>query len=174
LAAPAQTNRASLEVYLSTSWEPDAEYVDGVIEERPKGEWNHAEWQAAVLEFFRKRRKEWNIRIAPELRVQVSPHTFRVPDVTVLDRSQPIEQIITHPPIAVIEILSPEDSVSRMLKKLREYQQMGIQTILILDPGTEEHYRFSAFGLTPLVETAFDLPGSSCRFDLDEIKKLLD
>lgn len=61
-----------------------------------------------------------------------------------------------------------------MLKKLREYQQMGIQTILILDPAGEEHYRFSAFGLTPLTETAFDLPGSSCRFDLEGIKKLLD
>jgi Uma2 family endonuclease len=174
MAAPAQTNRVPLDVYLRTSWEPDAEYVDGVIEERPMGEWNHADWQAAVVEFFRNRRAEWNIRVAPELRVQVSPDKFRVPDVTILDRNQPVEQIITHPPIAVIEILSPEDSVSRMLKKLREYQQMGIQTILVLNPGGEDHYRFSAFGLTPLQETAFELPGSSCRFDLEEIKKLLD
>jgi len=74
----------------------------------------------------------------------------------------------------VIEILSPEDSLPRMLKKLREYEQMGIQTILILNPNGDEHYRFSAFGLTPLKETAFDLPGSACRFDLDEVKKLLD
>ena len=174
MAAPAPTNRVPLEVYLNTSWEPDAEYVDGVIEERPRGAWNHADWQAAVVEFFRKRRTEWNIRVAPELRVQIGPDKFRVPDVTVLDRNQPIEQIITHPPIAFIEILSPEDSVSRMLKKLREYQHMGIQTILILDPASEEHYRFSAFGLSPLTEAAFDLSGSSCRFDLDEIKKLLD
>jgi Uma2 family endonuclease len=174
LAAPAQTNRVPLEVYLSTSWEPDAEYVDGVIEERPMGEYDHSSWQHGIELWFAQHAKEWNIRVRPELRVQVSPHKFRVPDVTILDRNQPIEQIITHPPIAVIEILSPEDSVSRMLKKLREYQQMGIQTILILDPGTEEHYRFSAFGLTPLAETTFDLPGSSCRFDLDEIKKLLD
>ena len=174
MADPPPTNRVPLEVYLTTSWEPDAEYVDGVIEERPMGEWNHADWQAAVLEYFRKRRAEWNIRVAPELRVQVSASSFRVPDVTVLDRNQPVEQIISRPPIAVIEILSPEDAIARMLKKLREYQQMGIQTILILDPAGEEHYRFSAFGLTPLTETAFDLPGSSCRFDLEGIKKLLD
>lgn len=174
MAAPPPTNRVPLEVYLTTSWEPDAEYVDGVIEERPMGEWNHADWQAAVLEYFRKRRAEWNIRVAAELRVQVSASSFRVPDVTVLDRNQPVEQIISRPPIAVIEILSPEDAIARMLKKLREYQQMGIQTILILDPAGEEHYRFSAFGLTPLTETAFDLPGSSCRFDLEGIKKLLD
>jgi len=163
-----------LQVYLSTSWEPDAEYVNGVIEKRPTGDWSHADWQAAVVEYFRRNRTEWKIRVAPELRVQVSQDNFRVPDVTILDRNQPVEQIITRPPVAVIEILSPEDSLSRMLIKLREYEQMGIQTILVLNPGGDEHYRFSAFGLTPLKETAFDLPGSSARFDLDEIKKLLD
>ncbi len=174
MAAPAQTNRVPLDVYLRTAWEPDAEYVDGVIEERPMGEWSHADWQAAVLEFFRNRRKEWNIRVAPELRVQVTPGNFRVPDVTILDRNLPVEQIITHPPVAVIEILSPEDTLPKMLKKLREYEQMGIPTILVLDPGSDEHYRFSKFGLIPLENTAFDLAGSSCRFDLEEIKKLLD
>ena len=174
MAAPAQTNRVPLEVYLSSSWEPDAEYVDGVIEERPMGEWSHADWQAAVVEYFRKHRKEWNIRVAPELRVQVKPDNFRVPDITILDRRQPVEQVITRPPFAVIEILSPEDSLPRMLKKLREYEQMGIQTILVLNPNGDDHYRFSAFGLTPLKETAFDLPGSSARFDLDGIKNLLD
>lgn len=46
------------------------------------------------------------------LRIQVSPSRFRVPDVTILDLSLPIEQIITHPPIAVIEILSPEDAIA--------------------------------------------------------------
>lgn len=174
MAAPAPSNRVPLDVYLRTAWEPDAEYVDGVIEERPVGEWSHVDWQAAVVEFFRSRRKEWNIRVAPELRVQVTPNKFRVPDVSILDRSRPIEQIITHPPIAVIEILSPEDTFPRMLKKLQEYEQMGIQSILVLDPGADTHYRFSKFGLVPFDQPAFDLPGSACRFDLDEIKKLLD
>ena len=174
MAAPAPTNRVPLEVYLNTSWEPDAEYVDGVIEERPMGEYDHSSWQHAIELWFAQHAKEWNIRVRPELRVQVSPYKFRVPDVTVLDRNQAIEQIITRPPIAVIEILSPEDAISRMLQKLREYQQMGIQTILILDPASEEHYRFSAFGMTPLTERVFELPGSSCRFDLEEVKKLLD
>jgi Uma2 family endonuclease len=174
MAAPAQTTRVPLEVYLNTSWEPDAEYVDGVIEERPMGQYDHSSWQHAIELWFAQNAKRWGIRVRPELRVQVSPTNCRVPDVTILDRHLPVEQIITHPPIAVIEILSPEDSLSRMLTKLREYEQMGIQTILVLNPGGEDHYRFSAFGLTPLKETAFDLPGSACRFDLDEIKKLLD
>jgi Uma2 family endonuclease len=169
-AAPQLT---PLEVYLSSSFEPDADFVDGLIEERPMGEWTHANWQAAILEFFRTRRKEWNIRAAAELRVQVSPNNFRVPDVAVLDRVPPIEEIITHPPIAVFEILSPDDTLARMMNKLSDYETMGIQTILVLDPKGK-HYRFRNSALEPLTEPAFDLPGSACRFDLAEIEKLLD
>ena len=173
MAATAEVMRVPVEVYLSSSYEPDAEYVGGVIEERPMGEWNHADWQAAILEFFRSRRHEWNVRAAAELRVQVSAGNFRVPDVTVTDRNLPVEQVITHPPIAVFEILSPEDSLSRMMTKLGEYEQMGIRTILVLDPSGR-NFRYSGGKLEPLPAEPFDLPGSICRFDLAEIVKLLD
>jgi len=173
MAATAEAMRVPVEVYLNSSYEPDAEYVDGVIEERPMGEWNHADWQAAILEFFRSRRHEWNVRAAAELRIQVSAGNFRVPDVTILDRNLPVEQVITHPPIAVFEILSPEDTLSRMMTKLGEYERMGIQTILVLDPNGK-NYRYSGGRLEPLATEPFDLPGSICRFDLAEIEKLLD
>jgi len=107
------------------------------------------------------------------LRVQVSRGNFRVPDVTILDRSLPVEQVITHPPIAVFEVLSPEDTVTRMMTKLADYEQMGIPTILVLDPGGK-HFRYSGGRLEPLPAAAFDLAGSPCRFDLAEIEKLLD
>lgn len=173
MAAAAQPAFVPLEVYLRSSYEPDAEYVDGVIEERPMGEWNHADWQAAIVEYFRVRRVEWNIRAAAELRVQVAKRRFRVPDVTVLDRNLPVEQIITHPPIAVFEVLSPEDSLIRMMTKLADYEAMGVKTILVLDPNGA-HYRFRNGGLESLPLEPFDLPGSACRFDLSEIEKLLD
>jgi Uma2 family endonuclease len=173
MAATAQTTPVPVEVYLNTSWEPDAEYVNGVIEERPRGQYGHSSWQHAIELWFAKHAKEWNIRVRPELRIQVTPTNYRVPDVTILDRTRPVEQVITHPPIAVIEILSPEDTLTRMLTKLAEYEQMGIQSILVLDPDGH-HLRYTHGRLEPLPAAAFDLPSSSCRFDLDEIKKLLD
>jgi Uma2 family endonuclease len=173
MAAAAQPAYVPLEVYLKSSFEPDAEYVDGVIEERPMGEWSHADWQAAIVEFFRSRRIEWNIRAVAELRVQVARNRFRVPDVAVLDRNLPVEQIVTHPPIAVFEILSPEDSLNRMMAKLADYEPMGIKTILVLDPNGR-HFRYLGGTLEPLPAQPFDLPGSACRFDLAEIEKLLD
>lgn len=173
MTATARVIQTPLDVYLSSSYEPDAEYVDGEIEERPMGEWSHADWQAAIVEFYRNRRIEWNIRTAAELRVQVSANRFRVPDVTILDRNLPVEQIVTRPPIAVFEILSPEDSLMRMMTKLADYERMGIKTILVLDPNGR-HFRYVAGSLEPLPPEPFDLPGSACRFNLAEIQKLLD
>lgn len=169
-AAPQMT---PLEVYLSSSFEPDAEYVDGVIEERPMGEYDHSSWQHAIEVWFEKHATDWGIRVRPELRIQVTPERFRVPDVIVLDRNLPIEQVITHPPIAIFEILSPEDTVTRMVAKLADYEQMGIRTILLLDPKGH-HFRYASGNLERLTETAFALPGSAARFDLSEIQKLLD
>jgi len=174
MAATAQATQVPLDVYLSTSYEPDAEYVDGVIEVRPMGEWSHADWQAAILEYFRTRRSEWGIRAAAELRIKVAERRYRVPDVTVLDRGLPIEQVITRAPVAVFEILSPEDTVTRMLTKLAEYQRMGIRTILLIDPKEGRHLRYHEGALEPLPAEPFDLPGSRCRFDLAAIEKLLD
>lgn len=173
MAASALVTRVPVEVYLHSSYEPGAEYVDGVIEERPKGEWDHSSWQHAIELWFAQHAKEWGIYVRPELRVQVQPGNFRVPDVAITDRNRPVEQVITHPPIAVFEILSPEDTVSRMLTKLGDYERMGIRTILILDPNGK-HFRYRDEKLEPLSNEPFDLPGSVCRFDLAEIVKLLD
>jgi Uma2 family endonuclease len=174
MAATPQITQVPLEVYLQTVYEPDAEYVDGVIEERPMGEFDHSSWQHALELWFARHAHEWSIRVRPELKIQVSEGNFRVPDVTVLDRNQPKEQVITRPPLAVFEILSPEDTVTRLLTKLADYERMGVSTILVIDPKAGHHLRYSNGALAPLPPEPFDLPGSACRFDLVEIEKLLD
>jgi Uma2 family endonuclease len=173
MAATTQAPHVPLDVYLNTSYEPDAEYVDGVIEERPMGENDHSSWQHALEMWFGRHAREWGIRVRPELRVQVSGGNFRVPDVSILDRTLPIERFATRPQIAVFEILSPEDTMTRMLTKLSEYEKMGVRTILLLDPDGK-HFRFVNGTLEPLPLEPFNLPGSQCRFDLGEIEKLLD
>lgn len=173
MAAAPQVPHVPVEVYLASSFEPDAEYVDGVIEERPMGEYDHSTWQHAVELWFEQRAKEWNIRVRPELRVQAKHTHFRVPDVAILDRSLPVEQIITHPPIAVIEIVSPEDTLRRIMSRLADFEDMGVGTILVLDPGGR-HFRYRKGNLESLPPGPFELEGSAARFDLAEIEKLLD
>ena len=137
------------------------------------GEYDHSSWQHAVQLWFAQHAQEWGIRVRPELRVQVAATQFRVPDVTILDRNLPVEQVVTHPPIAVIEILSPEDALSRMMIRLAAYEKMGIQTILVLNPRGN-HFRFMHGSLEMLPAEPFELPGSACCFDIAQIEKLLD
>lgn len=162
-----------LEEYLRSSWSPDAEYIDGQIEERNMGENEHSAWQEAICAWFRMQATTAGIRVRPALRVQVDQYCLQIPDVTLLDRNLAAEPYATHPPIAVFEILSPADSLSRMMKKLERYEKMGIRAILVLDPEGPA-YRFRSGSLEPLTERAFLLEGSQARFDLDEIAKLVD
>lgn len=161
-----------VELYLHSAYEPDADFVDGEVELRPMGEYDHASWQQAIQLWFVQNQTHWNVRVRPELRVQVHASRYRVPDVVVFDRAQPIEQILTHPPIAVFEVLSPEDVMTRVLRKLSDYAEMGVKNIFVIDPRTELFYRFSDGALSPLRERTELLAGSVAELDLDAISAL--
>ena len=66
----ATATQAPLEVYLHSDYQPDAEYIDGEIRERPRGEDDHSALQGAIYLWFAQHVDEWNIRVRPELRVQ--------------------------------------------------------------------------------------------------------
>lgn len=168
----ATTTHVPVEVYLRSSYEPDAEYVDGAIEERSMGENDHSAWQLAILKWFLQHEKDWNVRLRPELRVQVAATRFRVPDVAVLDRDQPIEQIVTRPPLAVFEILSPEDSLQRLKRKLEDYRLMGIPEVWVIDPQDATYYRYEERQL--LRCDRFSHAAKGIVFDMNRIKDQLD
>jgi len=129
----------SVEEYLATSYRPDCDYVDGRIEERNLGEWDHSSLQAAIAAFFFVRRKQWRISVATEVRVQVNPNRFRIPDVCVV-LGQPGEQVLTKPPFLCIEILSPEDRMSRLVQRTDDFIQMGVPYVWVLDPSTKRAF----------------------------------
>ncbi len=166
------TTHVPVEVYLRSSYEPDAEYVDGEIEERPMGDNDHSAWQEAISFWFRQHARDWNVRVRPELRIQVSAKRFRVPDVTVLDRDRPVEQIVTQPPVAVFEVLSPEDSLQRLKRKLEDYRTMGIPEIWVIDPKDATYYRYEERQL--LRKDSFAHAGRGIFFDMERIKDQLD
>jgi Uma2 family endonuclease len=51
---------------------------------------------------------------------------------------------LQRPPIAVIEVLSPEDRISRYQQRFADYRQMGIGHIWVVDPRTRHGYDCSA------------------------------
>ncbi len=134
----------SEEEYLRTSFEPDAEYVDGVIEERPMGEDQHSAWQAAIVAYFAPRAKEWNIRVRPELRSKTGERRYRVPDVALIDAGLPYAPVATAPPLVIFEILSPEDRIARLLVRLADFETMGVLGIYVVDPDDGSLLRYKS------------------------------
>ena len=148
----------SINEYLSTSYDPDCDYIDGVIEERNLGENDHANLQTAIAIYFGSRRKEWGIYVVVEQRVQVSPTRFRVPDVCVVVGGRPKEQIFRTPPFICIEILSPEDRLSRMRARVDDYLSFGVPYVFLLDPATCKAYRWTAQGMHEVSELRTEAP----------------
>ncbi|WP_158822385.1 Uma2 family endonuclease [Granulicella sp. S156] len=130
----------TVDEYLHTSYEPDVDYVDGRIEERNVGEWDHSDLQGEIISILRRQAKAWGIRAVPEVRVQTSATRFRVPDVCVVSASGPREQIVRTPPLLCIEILSPEDRFSLSVRKYRDYITMGVPEVWIFDPANRIAY----------------------------------
>ncbi len=163
-----------IEMYLNgfSDYEPDAEYVDGFIEERPMGQWDHSSWQLAIQLWFAAHAAEWQVRIRPELRIRVARTRVRIPDVAIVDRGQPVEQVPTYPPLAVFEVLSPDDVVSRVLPRLADFAAMGVPHIWVIDPETELYYRY--VDGVPQPATYFGAPGDRVHFAIAEIKAFLD
>lgn len=165
--ATARNLPISVSEYLHTSYQPDCDYVDGVIEERNLGELDHAAVQDSLLAWFRAHRKEWGYRSFPEIRIQISPTRFRIADVCLIANSAPREQILQTPPLAVIEILSPEDRVSRYRERLEDYRRMGVKHIWVVDPAERKGFDCSTGSW---IETKdFTVPGTPVELHLDVI-----
>ena len=73
--------------YLHTSFEHDAEFVEGRIVERPAPVWDHSNLQGFLIEVLRPVGRQFGFRVLPEQRIQTHPDRFRVPDVAWLPRS---------------------------------------------------------------------------------------
>jgi Uma2 family endonuclease len=137
----------TVEEYLHTSYRPDCDYVDGRVEERNVGEHDHGYLQLLLGVLFTNNRDAWGVRTVTDVRTQVSPAHFRVPDLSVLRADAPKERIITHPPLIVIEILSPEDRLSRFQDRIDDYLQFGVPNIWIIDPERRSAWTASPAGL---------------------------
>ena len=172
--APDQTEFVSVREYLAASYRPDCDYVDGRIEERNGCEYDHSYLQAMLAHLFLNHQEEWGVRPLPDVRIQVKATRFRVPDVTVIRSGTPREQILTHPPLLVIEILSPEDRLSRMTERTDEYLEFGIENIWIIDPARRLAYRVTRAGFELAPAGEITVAETPIRVVLSELFAELD
>jgi Uma2 family endonuclease len=135
----------SVQEYLSTSYRPDCDYVDGVVLERNLGENEHSRLQTEIWFYYRSRRKAWGLWGFVEQRVQVSGKRFRIPDVCLV-RGDCRDSIFRTPPFICIEVLSKDDRLQAMRERVEDYLEFGVPYVWIVDPATRLAYRCTLGG----------------------------
>ncbi len=140
----------SVEEYLSTDYSPDCDYVDGVLEDRNVGQRSHALAQRTILVFLMRLEAQLGTFALQETRVRVSASRFRVPDICVM-RGDPKQEVFTTAPFLCVEVLSPDDRMSRMQDKIADYLRMGVRYVWVVDPYAHRAWTHTREGA---VETA--------------------
>jgi Uma2 family endonuclease len=131
------TTLVSVEEYLHSTFEHDAEYVEGRIVPRSMPQKPHSRMQVCLVRMLYQAAHPLGYEIWTEQRVrtQTAPARYRVPDLC-LTLGEPPEDIFTDPPFLCVEILSPDDTAVAVWAKVREYLAFGVAYVWVVDPNT--------------------------------------
>jgi Uma2 family endonuclease len=125
--------------YLNTSFpDGDRDYVDGRIVERHVGQVEHADVQGRIYRYLCDHYLAFWSGI--EVRVQVRPTRFRVPDVILSTGGKPTESIVRFPPHVAVEVLSKDDRAEEMQERIDDYLEFGVKAVWVVNPRTHRGY----------------------------------
>lgn len=89
---------------------------------------------------FREHESSLHLYAFPELRLRIRPGRVIIPDVSVFHPTHPTEPVPATTPFIVIEIISPDDRISEVRKKLQEYVDWGVPHVWLIDPRLRRLY----------------------------------
>lgn len=97
-------------------------------------------------------------------RLSRNPDTVRAPDLAFIARKRlPQEGIpkkfADFPPDLAVEVLSPEDTASELLKKIEEYLTAGVPLIWVVDPATQTVTVYRSLQEVAMLSSDQDLDG---------------
>ena len=158
----------SIEDYLKTTFEGlDREYVDGEIVERTLPDDLHSKTQWRLSGLIWDVSKTLPFFGRTELRSRVAASRVRIPDVSVYTGQEPTERVPTRPPLVAIEILSPDDRHSELMRKFEEYSAWGVQHIWLVDPESRKLKVYADGTLSEV--SALTIPEFAVQFSGGEI-----
>lgn len=165
----------SVEEYLSTPYEPEVEFVDGVLVERGLPTQLHGIFQLLLGAYLLSFSDQFGFAVSSVTRTEVvKRRRYRVPDIIVAPL--PVEEgVITQAPWMIVEIHSPGDRIGNMMTRFQDLELMGVRHILWVDPieKTLHRYRNGALRTEPAV-IDLDLPTGVLRCDLQSVFEQLD
>ena len=137
------------------------EYLDGEIVERPLSSKSHNRAIANLIHFFRVEESRLRIYGYPTQHIPVNSRRYRVPDFVAYADSIPEGEIPAEPPLIVVEVLSPSDTLSSIRDRFAEYREFGVRHIYLADPAVRTLQRHENGSL--LQVDAIDIPSHGFR-----------
>ena len=118
---------------------PHYEYWFGEAIQKSKPTWLHALVQSILGEMFRRA----GYKSGSELELRIDPNWEPVPDVVATLRG--IETPYPTKPVEiVVEVLSAEDRAGKTLPKCRQYTEIGIEKVFVVDPEARDGWEWNA------------------------------
>ena len=118
--------------YLCHTTNPDCDYLEGRLVERNVGEISHSDAQGRTCAFvIFSVRGFW---AGVEVRTQIRPDRFCVPDVVIVRGGRPSGRVIIAPPEVAVEVLSPEDRAADVQDRIDDYLRFGVPVVWLIDP----------------------------------------
>lgn len=159
--------------YLRTSFDvPDCEFLDGEVVERNLGEKPHAGIQAQLIYRLMRLVTKLGIQVLPEIRIQIS-RRYRVANIAVWRAGNIGDRIPTVAPFLVVEILSPEDRITRMQPKIEDYLSIGVESIWLVDPDDRQAISYSQQNATGLLTSVLRTTNPAIEIPLSSIFEVL-
>lgn len=118
--------------------------------------------------------KELGFKSRPELTLDIDESWQPIPDVCGITGPEQ-SPYPTHAVDVAIEVLSPKDPFSRVVKKCRRYAEWGVKDILVFDPTEREawYWDSAANSLTSIQET-YRFNSRPVELTLAEVFRRLD
>jgi Uma2 family endonuclease len=152
----------AVEEYLNSSYEHDVDFVDGILEERGMPTLAHSLLQGLLYAWFLQCSKNYRFKALLELRTQiVKGARYRIPDLLLCPLPLPAGRICDVVPLAVFEILSPDDTLARTRVRFRDYAAIGVPHLILLDPEECVAFRYDNGSLIQTAFESLELPGNA-------------
>jgi Uma2 family endonuclease len=174
----AASTLVSLDEYLQSAYEPDKEFVDGVLLERHVGTQRHGLLQTFLILFFGQYIKSHRIALFTETRLRVDvTGRHRIPDVMIVELPYSQGKVVVDVPAIVVEIKSPDDTFDDIVDRCFDYEKLTVGGIVVMDPDNKRAWLFQQGTLQLLTgatirlklsRQVIDFPFSRLFAELDE------
>jgi Uma2 family endonuclease len=164
----------SLDRYLHSAYQPDVDFVDGVLKDRLWGEYDHGVTKRELLIALNTICKPEGMQVGFSVRVRVSENRVRIADLCVLPKDWKRTQIIEMPPVLCIEVLETVDTFTGVMSRVSDFIAMGVPEVWIVDPASRSVSITREDTTTPHRERSLMLPETTRTISLAEVFSALD